>query len=60
MIKETLIFKEIISMTKKILILFVLLLPGVASAGTCVPTYCEGKITNLYLNGTYDTDLARF
>jgi hypothetical protein len=47
-------------MTKKILILFVLLLPGVASAGTCVPTYCEGKITNLYLNGTYDTDLARF
>jgi hypothetical protein len=39
-------------MIKRILFLFVMLFPGMVLAGACNPSYCEGKITNLYTNGS--------
>jgi hypothetical protein len=38
-------------MARKILIFFVLIFPGLVSAGSCAQIQCEGKITNLYTNG---------
>lgn len=39
-------------MIKRILFFLVLLIPGIAVAGTCTSIYCDGKITTLYPNGS--------
>jgi hypothetical protein len=38
-------------MVRIIFMLFALIIPGMAGAGTCQSNYCEGKIVNLYTNG---------
>jgi hypothetical protein len=38
-------------MVKQFLVWLLVLFPGAVMAGACNPSYCEGKITNLYTNG---------